>query len=188
MTGTLRVGSASLETNGYVTGTWLKTTANTALSTNPSKIAVINDGWIYSRTPKQIKNDIGLSNVDNVKQYSASNPPPYPVTSVNGQTGAVTIDIPDSKSYYNKKYSGSLATSGWVKQSDSLYYKQVTITGMTSSQYPIVMPVWTNNRTNEQSAWNSLNAEVESFDGYVRFYAKAPITTAVGFVLLFGNV
>lgn len=36
--------------------------------------------------------DIGLGNVDNVKQYSASNPPPYPVTSVNGQTGAVTID------------------------------------------------------------------------------------------------
>ena len=38
--------------------------------------------------------DIGLGNVDNVKQYSASNPPPYPVTSVNGQTGAVTISIP----------------------------------------------------------------------------------------------
>ena len=38
------------------------------------------------------KSDVGLGNVDNVKQYSASNPPPYPVTSVNGQTGAVTID------------------------------------------------------------------------------------------------
>lgn len=37
------------------------------------------------------KTDIGLGNVDNVQQYSASNPPPYPVTSVNGQTGAVTI-------------------------------------------------------------------------------------------------
>lgn len=37
------------------------------------------------------KSDIGLGNVDNVKQYSASNPPPYPVTSVNGHTGAVTI-------------------------------------------------------------------------------------------------
>ena len=44
------------------------------------------------------KSDIGLSNVDNVKQYSTSNPPPYPVTSVNGQTGAVTVDvnIPDN--------------------------------------------------------------------------------------------
>ena len=29
--------------------------------------------------------------MDNVQQYSASNPPPYPVTSVNGQTGAVEI-------------------------------------------------------------------------------------------------
>ena len=36
--------------------------------------------------------DIGLGNVDNVKQYSDSNPPPYPVTSVNGKTGAVTIE------------------------------------------------------------------------------------------------
>lgn len=40
------------------------------------------------------KGDVGLSNVDNVKQYSASNPPPYPVTSVNGKTGAVTVSVP----------------------------------------------------------------------------------------------
>lgn len=37
------------------------------------------------------KTDIGLGNVANVAQYSASNPPPYPVTSVNGMTGAVSI-------------------------------------------------------------------------------------------------
>ena len=29
--------------------------------------------------------------IDNVKHYSASNPPPYPVTSVNNKTGAVTL-------------------------------------------------------------------------------------------------
>ena len=40
------------------------------------------------------KGDVGLSNVENVKQYSADNPPPYPVTSVNGETGAVNLDIP----------------------------------------------------------------------------------------------
>ena len=39
------------------------------------------------------KTDVGLGNVDNVKQYSISNPPPYPVTSVNGQTGDVTIEV-----------------------------------------------------------------------------------------------
>lgn len=38
------------------------------------------------------KSDVGLGSVDNVKQYSASNPPPYPVISVNGQTGAVTLE------------------------------------------------------------------------------------------------
>lgn len=38
------------------------------------------------------KSDIGLGNVDNVKQYSASNPPPYPVTSVDGATGTVTTN------------------------------------------------------------------------------------------------
>lgn len=37
------------------------------------------------------KSDVGLANLDNVRQYSATNPPPYPVTSVNGQTGAVVI-------------------------------------------------------------------------------------------------
>lgn len=36
---------------------------------------------------------VGLGNVDNVKQYSASNPPPYPVTSVNGNTGAIALDV-----------------------------------------------------------------------------------------------
>ena len=41
------------------------------------------------------KSDIGLGNVDNVKQYSASNPPPYPVTSVNGETGAVSLTKSD---------------------------------------------------------------------------------------------
>lgn len=39
------------------------------------------------------KSDIVLGNVDNIKQYSATNPSPYPVTSVNGKTGDVTIDV-----------------------------------------------------------------------------------------------
>ena len=38
-----------------------------------------------------VKGDVGLGNVDNVQQYSSSNPPPYPVTSVNGQTGDVIV-------------------------------------------------------------------------------------------------
>lgn len=41
------------------------------------------------------KDDVGLGNVDNVKQYSASNPPPYPVTSVAGKTGTVILSAED---------------------------------------------------------------------------------------------
>ena len=45
-----------------------------------------------SSKPSYTKSEVGLGNVDNVKQYSANNPPPYPVTSVNGKTGAVTLN------------------------------------------------------------------------------------------------
>lgn len=41
------------------------------------------------------KSDVGLENVDNVKQYSESNPPPYPVYSVAGKTGIVTLSKGD---------------------------------------------------------------------------------------------
>lgn len=48
--------------------------------------------WAKASTkPSYTKSEVGLGNVDNVKQYSASNPPPYPVTSVNGKTGAVSL-------------------------------------------------------------------------------------------------
>ena len=97
--------SAWLQSSGYVTGTWLRATANTSLGSAASKIAVLNDGWVYSRTTAQIKSDIGLGNVDNVKQYSASNPPPYPVTSVNGHTGAVTVhEVPVVTTSDNGKF------------------------------------------------------------------------------------
>ena len=48
---------------------------------------------------------VGLGNVDNVKQYSASNPPPYPVTSVNGKTGDVTVhEVPAVTTVDNGKF------------------------------------------------------------------------------------
>lgn len=51
--------------------------------------------WAKAATkPTYTKSEVGLGNVDNVKQYSASNPPPYPVKSVNGQTGAVIVSVP----------------------------------------------------------------------------------------------
>ena len=45
--------------------------------------------------PEYTAAEVGLGNVDNIKQYSKNNPPPYPVTSVNGKTGAVNINATD---------------------------------------------------------------------------------------------
>lgn len=47
------------------------------------------------------KADVGLGNVANERQYSAENPPPYPVTSVNGKTGAVVLKTSDIENDLN---------------------------------------------------------------------------------------
>lgn len=47
-------------TGKYITGTWLQTTASTDLGHAPGKVAVLDDsGWVYYRTPAEIKSDIG---------------------------------------------------------------------------------------------------------------------------------
>ena len=49
-------------TGKYITGTWLQTTAATDLGRTPGKVAVLDDsGWVYYRTPAEIKSDIGAS-------------------------------------------------------------------------------------------------------------------------------
>ena len=48
-------------TGKYLTGTWLQTTASTDLGRTPGKVAVLDDsGWVYYRTPAEIKSDIGV--------------------------------------------------------------------------------------------------------------------------------
>jgi len=73
-------------------------TSSTAYRGDRGKTAY-DHSQLTSGNPHNVtKTDIGLGNVDNVQQYSASNPPPYPVTSVNGSTGAVTLTIPSKTS------------------------------------------------------------------------------------------
>ena len=52
----VKVGSSSIGTNGYIEGTWLKTTATTDSKGN---FATLNGGWIYYRTPAEVLGDIG---------------------------------------------------------------------------------------------------------------------------------
>ena len=64
MTGNLKVGSASLRTNGYVEGTWLRTTAANHLANAATKFAVQDgSGWIYHRTASEALSDMGGASV-----------------------------------------------------------------------------------------------------------------------------
>ncbi len=87
------------------------------------------------------KSDVGLGNVDNVKQYSASNPPPYPVTSVNGKTGAVTVSVPTVPSTTNiLKGNGSgglVAATPETDYASPVFMRKVTLvtTGAWSWNY-----------------------------------------------------
>lgn len=55
----LKVGSANIGTNGYIEGTWLKTTA---AGNKAGDFATIDSsGWIYKRTAAQVLSDIGAA-------------------------------------------------------------------------------------------------------------------------------
>ena len=59
-------------TGRYITGTWLQSTADNALSYAPPRICVQDSGgWIYSRTPAQILDDIGATAALNEKLSKA---------------------------------------------------------------------------------------------------------------------
>lgn len=75
--------------------------------------------------PTYSKTEVGLGNVDNVRQYSASNPPPYPVTSVNGKTGAVTVSVPTQTSQLTNN-SGFITKA--VSDLANYYLKSETLT------------------------------------------------------------
>lgn len=57
LTGNLTVGSSSIGTNGYIEGTWLKTTKATESAGDFATIS--GDGWIYKRKPANVLGDIG---------------------------------------------------------------------------------------------------------------------------------
>lgn len=58
---------------------------------------------------KKIINSL-LGNVANERQYSAKNPPPYPVTKINGQTGEVNLPIPSEAADVKADPAGTAET------------------------------------------------------------------------------
>lgn len=56
-------GGAAATEEGYLSGTWLRTTGNVHLFSTPSNYAVLNGGWIYSRTKDETKSDLDIPSV-----------------------------------------------------------------------------------------------------------------------------
>lgn len=118
------------------------TTIPAAATNNPADLGTAAKGSSskYAREdhvhnkPTYSKSDVGLGNVDNVQQYSATNPPPYPVTSVNGQTGAVSLSIPSSASDVGAIAApSSPATGAFLVWNGSAWVAQTLATWQASS-------------------------------------------------------
>lgn len=140
---------------------------------NIEDLAYVSDLSDYVPTTRTINNkalssnitltasDVGLSNVDNVRQYSASNPPPYPVTSVNSKTGAVTLSASDvgaltktqADGYYQPKGSyltsipqASTGSLGGIKVGYTTSGKNYAVNVDTSGKAYVNVP-WTDTNT-----------------------------------------
>ena len=116
----------SADTDGIKMATVTTTTNGAMLSGDKAKLDGIENG-AQKNTVTGVKGDneatyrvgnvnitkanIGLNNVDNVKQYSLSNPPPYPVSSVNNKTGAVSLDASDVGAVSTSDITQTLGTS-----------------------------------------------------------------------------
>lgn len=87
--------------------------------------------WAKQPTkPSYSKTEVGLGNVDNVKQYSASNPPPYPVSKVNGKTGDVKLSAEDVGA--EKSGTASSAVSAHNTATDAHNDLRLLIEGLTT--------------------------------------------------------
>ncbi len=91
----------------YITGTWLQTTAATDLGRTPGKIAVLDEsGWVYYRTPTEIKTDIGVDVSSLVDLF-------YPIGSIYMSTNQT--DDPQSRfsgTYWLPIYDRFLLAAG----------------------------------------------------------------------------
>lgn len=88
------------------------------------------------------------------------------------------LGIPDGA----EKYSGTLPTSGWTTSGSQRYY-QVSISGMTADKTILAIPQWSN-QTNQQGYWNKL-INIQSYAGYVRFYASAAPSVSINYTLIY---
>lgn len=107
-------------------------------TTDPSnilQITQVEDGnqtasyKVYHTGYNPTSADVGLGNVDNIKQYSEINPPPYPVVSVNGKTGGVNLVASDVGAVPTDNITQTLGTSTTKVPSEKAVTDAIAVAG-----------------------------------------------------------
>ena len=119
--------------------------------------------------------DVGLGNVANERQYSAQNPPPYPVTSVAGKTGAVGL-LPSDVGL------GNVANERQYSAQNPPPYPVTSVNGKTGDVDLPITPTWYyEERSVTSNGDNSYNYTVNG-DGWIiaTIYIRSDATSDTG--------
>lgn len=130
-------------TGKYLTGTWLQTTASTDLGRTPGKVAVLDDsGWVYYRTPAEIKSDIGANG--------------YLPTSGGTMTGAITTK--GIKLTSGTDFGSSLPSS---MQSNQLFFQTLGANYILDNVYPVGSIYMSVNSTNPKNLFGGTWEQIQ---------------------------
>ena len=130
-------------TGKYITGTWLQTTASTDLGRTPGKIAVLDEsGWVYYRTPAEIKSDIGANG--------------YLPTTGGTMTGAITTK--GIKLTSGTDFGSSLPSS---MQSNQLFFQTLGSNYILDNVYPIGSIYMSVNSTNPKNLFGGTWEQIQ---------------------------
>lgn len=130
-------------TGKYLTGTWLQTTASTDLGRTPEKVAVLDgSGWVYYRTPAEIKSDIGADG--------------YLPTTGGTMTGAITTK--GIKLTSGTDFGSSLPSS---MQSNQLFFQTLGSNYILDNVYPVGSIYMSVNSTNPKNLFGGTWEQIQ---------------------------
>ena len=130
-------------TGKYFTGTWLQTTAATDLGYTPGKVAVLDQsGWVYYRTPAEIKSDIGADG--------------YLPTTGGTMTGAITTK--GIKLTSGTDFGSSLPSS---LQSNQLFFQTLGSNYILDNVYPVGSIYMSVNSTNPKNLFGGTWEQIQ---------------------------
>lgn len=130
-------------TGKYFTGTWLQTTASTDLGRTPGKVAVLDEsGWVYYRTPAEIKSDIGANG--------------YLPTAGGTMTGTITTK--GIKLTSGTDFGSSLPSS---MQSNQLFFQTLGSNYILDNVYPVGSIYMSVNSTNPKNLFGGTWEQIQ---------------------------